>query len=176
MSTPYSAVHPETSSYMMVDHHFANASQGAIGLIATVKADVKELEHHNLPASATPTASKAALGKLNFESKCVACHSIGEGRKLGPDMVGVTTRRTEDWLTRPLRSPEKMLESDPDAKALLKEYNNLPMPNQNLSETEIRQFIRYFKWADAQPAGALPSSGAGHLTPASTNDGVESAP
>jgi len=41
-------------------------------------------------------------------------------------------------------------------------YNNLPMPNQNLSRAEIRQFIRYFRWADAQPAGSLSSSGAGH--------------
>ena len=55
-----------------------------------------------------------------------------------------------------------MLESDADAKAMLKEYNNLPMPNQNLSHAEIRQLIRYFKWVDAQPAGSLSSSGAGH--------------
>jgi len=27
--------------------------------------------------------------------------------------------------------------------------NCLPMPNQSLSHAEIRQFIRYFKWADA---------------------------
>jgi len=43
-------------------------------------------------------------------------------------MVGVTKRRSEDWLTRWPGSPEKMLESDPDAEAMLKEYNNLPMP------------------------------------------------
>jgi len=154
---------PEDGSYIMVDHHFANASQGAIGLISTaVKADVTEIEHHNLPASPTPTEPEAAQGKLNFESKCLACHSVGQGKKLGPDMVGVTKRRTEDWLTRWLRSPEKMLESDPHAKAMLKEYNNLPMPNQNLSDTEIRQYIQYFRWADAQPAGSLSSSGAGH--------------
>ncbi|MGH7388225.1 MAG: multicopper oxidase domain-containing protein [Candidatus Rokuibacteriota bacterium] len=154
---------PEDGSYVMVDHHFANASQGAIGLISTaVKADVTEIEHHNLPASATPTEPEAAQGKLNFESKCLACHSVGQGKKLGPDMVGVTKRRTEDWLTRWLKAPEKMLESDPDAKAMLKEYNNLPMPNQNLSDVEIRQFLRYFKWADAQPAGSLSAGGAGH--------------
>ena len=153
---------PEDGSYVMVDHHFANASQGAIGLISTaVKADVTEIEHHNLPASATPTEPEAAQGKLNFESKCLACHSVGQGKKLGPDMVGVTKRRTEDWLTRWLKAPEKMLESDPDAKAMLKEYN-LPMPNQNLSDVEIRQFLRYFKWADAQPAGSLSAGGAGH--------------
>ncbi len=80
---------PEDGSYIIVDHHFANASQGAIGLISTaMKADVKEMEHHNLPASATPTKPEAAQGKLNFESKCLACHSVGQGKKLGPDMVG----------------------------------------------------------------------------------------
>jgi nitrite reductase (NO-forming) len=154
---------PEDGSYIMVDHHFANASQGAIGLISTaVQADTTEIEHHNLQASATPTEPEAAQGKLNFESKCLACHTVGQGKKLGPDMVGVTKRRTEDWLTRWLKSPEKMLESDPDARAMLKEYNNLPMPNQNLSDSEIHRYIRYFKWADAQPAGSLSSSGAGH--------------
>ena len=102
------------------------------------------------------------LGKLNFESKCVACHSVGQGRKLGPDMVGVTKRRTEAWLTRWLGSPETMLESDLDAKGMLKEYDNLPMPNQNLSAEEIRHFIRYFKWVDAQPAGARSAGGAHH--------------
>jgi copper-containing nitrite reductase len=38
---------PEAGSYIMVDHHFANASQGAIGLISTVeKPKESELEHH----------------------------------------------------------------------------------------------------------------------------------
>jgi nitrite reductase (NO-forming) len=37
---------PEDGSYIMVDHHFANASQGAIGLISTaMKADVTEIAH-----------------------------------------------------------------------------------------------------------------------------------
>jgi nitrite reductase (NO-forming) len=69
---------PEDGAYIMVDHHFANASQGAMGLISTAaRADGTEIEHHNLPASATPTELEAAQGKLNFESKCVACHSHG---------------------------------------------------------------------------------------------------
>lgn len=40
--------------------------------------------------------------------------------------------------------------------AMLKEYNNLPMPNQNLGDAEIRQYLSYFKWADANPgAGSV---------------------
>ena len=151
---------PEAGSYIMVDHHFANASQGAIGLISTsVKPETKDLEHHNLPASATPTDPQAVQGKLNFESKCLACHSVGEGRKLGPDVAGVTRRRSDAWLARWLKEPEKMLATDADAKALLQEYNNIPMPNQSLGEAEIRQYIKYFHWIDAQPASTAKAAG-----------------
>ena len=143
---------PEKGSYIMVDHHFANASQGAIGLIdAGGKAEEQEIEHHNLPATSTPTDPDAVAGKLAFESKCLACHTIGGGRKLGPDLAGVTKRRTESWLARWMKEPEKMLQTDPDAKKMLKEYNNLPMPNQNLPEAEIRQYLKYFKWYDEAP-------------------------
>jgi nitrite reductase (NO-forming) len=154
---------PEEGSYIMVDHHFANASQGAIGLVSTaVKPPAKELEHHNMEASATPTEPDAVAGKLAFESKCLACHSVGEGRKLGPDMAGVTKRRSSAWLVRWLKEPEKMLEFDADAKLLLKEYNNIPMPNQSLSDAEIRQYLKYFEWIDKQPAGTVKSQGSGH--------------
>ncbi len=140
---------PEKGSYIMVDHHFANASQGAIGLIdAGGKAEEQELEHHNLPASASPTDPEAVRGKLGFESKCLACHSLGQGKKLGPDLAGVTKRRSDSWLARWLKSPEQMLAADADAKAMLKEYNNLPMPNQNLPESEIREYLKYFHWYD----------------------------
>jgi len=153
---------PEEGSYIMVDHHFANASQGAIGLVSTeAKPPAKDLEHHNMPASATPTDPDAVAGKLAFESKCLACHSVGGGRKLGPDIAGVTKRRDAAWLTRWLKEPEKMLQTDAAAKAMLKEYNNIPMPNQSLSDAEIKQYLKYFEWIDKQPAGAVKAQG-GH--------------
>jgi nitrite reductase (NO-forming) len=154
---------PEEGSYIMVDHHFANASQGAIGLVSTaVKPPTQELEHHNIQASAAPTDPEAQRGKLDFESKCLACHSLGQGKKLGPDLAGVTKHRDDAWLTRWLKSPEKMLETDQHAKQMLKEHNNIPMPNQNLTDAEIRQYLKYFHWYDAQPAGAVQSTSAGH--------------
>ncbi len=156
---------PEAGQYIMVDHQFANASQGAIGLIdaGAVKAIEKnELEHHNMPATSTPNDPIAVQGKLDFESKCLACHSVGRGKKLGPDLLGVTKLRNDDWLTRWLKSPEKMLETDADAKALLKEFNNIPMPNQNLSDKEIAQYLAYFHWIDVQPEGTLHDAGGSH--------------
>jgi len=142
---------PEKGSYIMVDHHFANASQGAIGLIeAGAKAEEADTEHHNIGPAATPTDPEAVQAKTNFESKCVACHAItgGEGKKIGPDLLGVTQRRDEQWITRFLKSPEQMLATDPTAKALLSKYK-VPMPNQNLSDAEIRGYIRYFRFNDS---------------------------
>src|SRR6185437_14525569 len=104
-------------------------------------------------------------GKLAFESKCLACHSIAGGDKLGPDLYNVSKRRNDSWVARWLKSPEQMLQTDADAKALLDKYK-VPMPNQNLSEREIREFVAYFKWADAnleprgerQPQPAVPGA------------------
>jgi nitrite reductase (NO-forming) len=154
---------PEAGKYIMVDHHFANASSGAIGLISTeapTKKPSEDLEHHNMGATSTPTDPLAVKGKQDFESKCLACHSIGQGKKLGPDLANLTKRRNDAWITSWLLNPEKMLASDPDAKAMLKEYNNIPMPNQNLTSAEVQQYLKYFHWVDAQATGTVKASGA----------------
>jgi nitrite reductase (NO-forming) len=147
---------PEAGSYVMVDHHFANASQGAIGIIAA-GGSAADPEHHNIPATAAPTDAGAVTGKLAFESKCLACHSIAGGDKLGPDLHGVTKHHDDAWLTRWLKSPEQMLQTDPMAKAMLDRYK-VPMPNQGLSDEEIKQYLAYFKWADQNlpPKGTMP--------------------
>jgi nitrite reductase (NO-forming) len=67
---------------------------------------------------------------------------------MGPDLYGVTKRRAEPWLVRWMRDPEGMAMSDPIGQEMLAKYK-VPMPNQNVSDAEIRQYIAYFKWADA---------------------------
>jgi nitrite reductase (NO-forming) len=155
---------PEAGNYVMVDHHFANASQGAIGIISGGAAPGADPEHHNIPATAAPSDPAAQQGKLAFETKCLACHTITGGDKSGPDLYGVTKRRDDAWLTRWLKSPEQMLQTDAEAKAMLEKYK-LPMPNQGLGDEEIKQYIAYFKWADQNlqaraqplPAGIPPT-------------------
>ena len=44
-----------------------------------------------------------------------------------------------------ISGPDKMLKEDPIAKALLKEYNNAIMLNQNLSEDEVRAVAEYLR-------------------------------
>jgi nitrite reductase (NO-forming) len=144
---------PEAGKYVMVDHHFANASQGAIGVIdASGGTPEGPLEHHNIPATAAPDDPEAVVGQQRFESTCLACHGIGTGDKLGPDLAGVTTRRTDAWLRAWLASPTTMLATDDTAKALLARYR-VPMPDQGLDARAIDQLLRYFHWtATASPA------------------------
>ena len=77
-------------------------------------------------------------GFLLFQNRCSACHTIGQGDAVGPDLAGVTTRRDHDWLVRYLKAPDRMLaDRDPIATALNDQYRNVPMPNLRLNEDEI---------------------------------------
>jgi nitrite reductase (NO-forming) len=144
---------PEAGKYVMVDHHFANASQGAIGVIDATGGAKEPLEHHNIPATASPTDPEALLGKTMFDTRCLACHSIGHGPVIGPDLLGVSERRDAGWIKRWLHSPEEMLATDDSAKALLARFK-VPMPNQNLTDADIGHLIKYFQWVGARPRPA----------------------
>jgi protein SCO1/2 len=88
-----------------------------------------------------PTPDKA---KFLFGSQCSACHTIGQGDKVGPDLLGVTTRRDRAWLERYLAEPETMLaEGDPIAIALFDKYKNVRMPNLRLSRDDVVALLSY---------------------------------
>lgn len=112
-------------------------------------------------ASAMPLLQ--ADGEALFTSKgCNACHTIGGGDLVGPDLAGVTELRTQEWLTNWLIAPDQMLQTDPDAKALLAQYNNVPMPNLGLTPAEAAALIAYLGGATAAPSGpAAPALPAG---------------
>lgn len=67
-----------------------------------------------------------------------------------PDLRGVTERREERWLVDWLRSPETMIAHDDTAKALMARFR-VPMPNQNLTATDIERLLAYLRWASRNP-------------------------
>ena len=79
----------------------------------------------------------AAKGEETFSSICIACH-MAEQRMIGPALKGIYDRRSPEWVMNMILNPDGMLKEDPIAKALLKEYNNSIMLDQNLSEEEAR--------------------------------------
>ena len=86
----------------------------------------------------------AEAGKSIYNSKCTACH-MAEMRMIGPALKGIYERRSSEWVLNLLLNPMEMLKEDPIAKALLKEYNNMIMTNQNLSEEDARALLEYLR-------------------------------
>jgi cytochrome c2 len=74
---------------------------------------------------------------------CNACHTIGKGQLAGPDLAGVTSRRSQDWLKRWLKDPTAMLDSDSTAKELLKQAKGVKMPNMKLDDSAVDALIAY---------------------------------
>lgn len=107
-----------------------------------------------LLTQAAPPAQSPEEGRALFEQKCTACHTIGGGKLVGPDLQGITVRRERDWLTRWIKAPDKVLaEGDPIATQLLQEFNNLPMPNLGLTDAQVQALIAYLE-ATQTPAAA----------------------
>ncbi len=95
------------------------------------------------PGEAAPPAQDSAQGKSIFTSRCVGCHTIGGGASVGPDLKGVTTLRTTDWLTRWLTDPPGMVaQKDPTAVQLLQQYQT-QMPNLGLAPGDITALLAY---------------------------------
>lgn len=109
-----------------------------------------------------PDLENPGMGENLFRTRCTSCHTIGAGlaaaasrdqplspdgqRPLGPDLLDVTERRDRTWLERWLAEPDKMLaEKDPIVMELRTEYNDLPMPNMRLNETEISALLEYLR-------------------------------
>ena len=83
-------------------------------------------------------------GKTVYQQKCVACHTIGKGQLVGPDLKGVTTKRDRAWLVRWIVEPDKMLaEGDALATQMLADFNNVPMPNLGVTQAESEAILAY---------------------------------
>jgi mono/diheme cytochrome c family protein len=99
--------------------------------------------------------SAAETGEEIFQSVCAACHTIGKGKLIGPDLAGVTSRREENWLHRMIKEPDTLIaENDPIAMQLLREANDVAMPPLDLSDEEVVAVIAYLKSTEQQGAVA----------------------
>src|SRR5215510_383152 len=81
-------------------------------------------------------------GQALFGTKCYSCHNIGSGDKQGPDLKGVTTRRTKEWLHEFINGPASMnSKNDPAATQLFKKFNPTVMPDQALTPEQIDSIL-----------------------------------
>lgn len=89
----------------------------------------------------------AKRGKeVYIDKACTACHNITGGKTaMGGDLKNITKIRDLEWLFNFIKDPKSMLKTDGLAKQLLKEFNNIPMPQQGLTDEEVIAIIEYLK-------------------------------
>ncbi len=104
-----------------------------------------------------PALAVADDGKELFDKQCASCHTIGGGDTGGPDLKGVTSKRTHEWLETVIIEPDKLTAAkDPVQIELVKKYG-YEMPNLGIGHDDALKIITYLAGADASGAGAAPT-------------------
>ncbi len=99
-------------------------------------------------------AVNAQDGAALYNKNCKACHTIGEGIKVGPDLAGITSKRDFDWLVKFVKSSNDLIASgDVDAIAIFEEFDKKPMPNHSHSVAEIQSMFDYVASGGASADG-----------------------
>jgi cytochrome c2 len=108
-------------------------------------------------------AAMADEGSAVFSAKCSACHTIGKGKLVGPDLKGITSSQSHEWLEKWIMSPSAVIKSgDPTATSLVKQYS-MQMPDLGLSQTDVDAVITYIA---AQSGGGAAGATGTNAAPA----------
>ncbi len=98
----------------------------------------------NITFPAEINADLVTIGKAKYDALCTACHMPSQ-RLIGPPLSGVYEIRNVTWVMNMIANPTEMIKKDPIAKALLKDYNNAIMLNNNLSEQDTRAIAEFLR-------------------------------
>lgn len=161
------------------------ASAGPAGPNAPASAPASVPASASAAAPAAPSAGGAAApagddnpspAALQYAKVCSGCHSLGEGDRTGPDLLGVTKRRDKAWFKKFVTNPQAVIDSgDAAAKEMVAKFK-MTMPAQTLTDAELDGLITYFEECTAK-GGCKPSTGkakkATDATPAEIEAGRE---
>jgi mono/diheme cytochrome c family protein len=81
--------------------------------------------------------------ELFVEKNCIACHNVGGvGAKTGPDLLGVTTRHSSEWLDEQLVNPQLV-------------YPGSSMPEYDLETNARKALLAFMKTASPDDAQSI---------------------
>ena len=86
----------------------------------------------------------AQSGEEIFAKNCIACHTIGSGNRVGPDLKGIEDKQSIDWIGEFILSSEKLINSgDKDAIESFEKFNKIKMQNFDFNPGELSELINY---------------------------------
>lgn len=96
--------------------------------------------------SPSPAAADSSEAKVIFHKRCTGCHTFGKGIKVGPDLKGVTDRRSREWLVHFVRGSSTVIASgDPIATKLFHDFKQERMPDwSDLTPEQVGSILDYF--------------------------------
>ena len=85
-----------------------------------------------------------AAGEASFNKNCSGCHNFRQDG-IGPQLGGLTTEISADWIHHFIRDSKKMIESgDERALQLFKKYKRAVMPSfATLKDDEVNAIIAF---------------------------------
>ncbi len=82
-------------------------------------------------------------GRISFTEKCAGCHNFLQDG-IGPQLAGITSQNSVDWIKNFIRDPKKAIESgDTTAQKLFKQYKAIMPSFDNVTDEEIDALIAY---------------------------------
>lgn len=109
----------------------------------------------------TVTETFSQNGELLFTQNCTACHTIGGGPLVGPDLKGVSEKYEESWLLKFIQSSQTLVQAgDKQAIATFQQYNMVPMPDFPFKDDEVRAILNYIKSKSTVTATVEPEQAA----------------
>lgn len=90
-------------------------------------------------ASAQPAGAPDPATVELFVAKCASCHTVGKGNRVGPDLKGAVERRGRPWVERFVATPSTMLDTDAQARDLLKQFGGVRMPDLGITGEQAAQ-------------------------------------
>jgi len=98
-------------------------------------------------AKGVGTSSAIGLpGEALFIKTCASCHTIGRGKKVGPDLINLTSRRDRSWVASYIANPDKVRSQDsPVVRELSEKFPTVRMPNLGLADVDISDVVAYIE-------------------------------
>lgn len=87
---------------------------------------------------------KVRKGLTIFMQKCFLCHDL-DNKKLAPPLRSITSQETPEFILNMIVNPTEMQKLNPKIKEQMQKYNNLPMLDQQISQTDALNILDYLR-------------------------------